>query len=59
MKLYNIEYATTDGEAQTYQRSFESREDAVQFFNEKIAPEGAKLISISPCFINIDFTVSG
>jgi hypothetical protein len=32
MQLYNIEYTTTDGEQQQYQRGFESREAAEQFF---------------------------
>jgi hypothetical protein len=57
MQLYNIEYTTIDGEPREYQRSFESREDAEQFFNERIAPEGATLVMIATCQIGIDFTI--
>jgi hypothetical protein len=57
MQLYNIEYTTTDGEQQQYQRGFENREAAEQFFNERMAPEGATLVDIAPCIIKIDFTI--
>jgi hypothetical protein len=57
MELYNIEYTTTDGEPREYQRYFDSREAAEQFFNKYIAPEGATLVMIATCQIGIDFTI--